>query len=154
VHPVPDPLHFFSGNAGNRTPASGSVAKNSDHKTTEAVTFFYITYMNSVRTLQETQYLSVLQPGTLNTRPQRRSNNMATKVQIKIKLLVSITEAKNTVTKVKLQSTAQRLNYRLSVFRATNYAHTNTKRSSCCYFRSYNTKSKICDVTLSDPAEV
>jgi hypothetical protein len=30
VDPVPDPL-FFSGSAGNRTRASGSVAKNSDH---------------------------------------------------------------------------------------------------------------------------
>jgi hypothetical protein len=29
--PFPDPLHFFSGSAGNRTRASGSVAKNSDH---------------------------------------------------------------------------------------------------------------------------
>jgi hypothetical protein len=34
---------------------------------------FVITYINSVRTSQETQYLSVLQPGTLTTRPQRRS---------------------------------------------------------------------------------
>jgi hypothetical protein len=31
VDPVPDPLIFFSGSAGNRTRASGSVAKNSDH---------------------------------------------------------------------------------------------------------------------------
>jgi hypothetical protein len=31
VDPVPDPLLFFSGSAGNRTRASGSVAKNSDH---------------------------------------------------------------------------------------------------------------------------
>jgi hypothetical protein len=28
VDPVPDPLLFFSGSAGNRTRASGSVAKN------------------------------------------------------------------------------------------------------------------------------
>jgi hypothetical protein len=35
VDPVPDPL-LFSGSAGNRTRASGSVAKNSDHQTTEA----------------------------------------------------------------------------------------------------------------------
>jgi hypothetical protein len=35
VNPVPDPLLFF-GSAGNRTRASGSVAKNSDHYTTEA----------------------------------------------------------------------------------------------------------------------
>jgi hypothetical protein len=31
VDSVPDPLLFFSGSAGNRTRASGSVAKNSDH---------------------------------------------------------------------------------------------------------------------------
>jgi hypothetical protein len=31
VDPVPDTLLFFSGSAGNRTWASGSVAKNSDH---------------------------------------------------------------------------------------------------------------------------
>jgi hypothetical protein len=37
VDPVPDPLLFFPGSAGNRTRASGSVAKNSDHWTTEAV---------------------------------------------------------------------------------------------------------------------
>jgi hypothetical protein len=35
--------------------------------------FFYITYINSVRTSQETQYISVLQPRTLTTRPHRRS---------------------------------------------------------------------------------
>jgi hypothetical protein len=32
VDPVPDPLLFFFGSAGNRTGASGSVAKNSDHR--------------------------------------------------------------------------------------------------------------------------
>jgi hypothetical protein len=37
VDPVPDPLLFFSGSAGNRTGASGSVAKNFDNETTEAV---------------------------------------------------------------------------------------------------------------------
>jgi hypothetical protein len=45
VDPVPNPLLFSffffsfrkSGSAGNRTRASGSVAKNSDHYTTEAV---------------------------------------------------------------------------------------------------------------------
>jgi hypothetical protein len=38
VDPVPDPLHLRnSGNAGNRTRASGFVARNSDHQTTEAV---------------------------------------------------------------------------------------------------------------------
>jgi hypothetical protein len=31
VDPVPDPLLFFSGSAGNGTRAFGSVAKNSDH---------------------------------------------------------------------------------------------------------------------------
>jgi hypothetical protein len=31
VDPVPDPLLSFSGSAGNRTRASGSVAKTSDH---------------------------------------------------------------------------------------------------------------------------
>jgi hypothetical protein len=36
VDPVPDPL-LFSGSAGNRTLASGSVAKYSDNSTTEAV---------------------------------------------------------------------------------------------------------------------
>jgi hypothetical protein len=36
VDPVPDPLLFLSGSARNRTRASGSVAKNPDHKTTEA----------------------------------------------------------------------------------------------------------------------
>jgi hypothetical protein len=40
VHPVPDPLLFFSGSARNRTRASGSVAKNSDHQTTEAVSWY------------------------------------------------------------------------------------------------------------------
>jgi hypothetical protein len=36
VDPVPDPLHLRnSGSAGNRT--SGSVARNSDHQTTDAV---------------------------------------------------------------------------------------------------------------------
>jgi hypothetical protein len=37
VAPVPDPLHFFSGSAGNRARASGSVAGKSDHWATEAV---------------------------------------------------------------------------------------------------------------------
>jgi hypothetical protein len=37
VDPVPNQLLFFSGSAGNRTRASGSVAKNSDHWTTEVV---------------------------------------------------------------------------------------------------------------------
>jgi hypothetical protein len=42
VDPVPDPLLFISGNAGNRTRASGSVAKNSDHSTTEAVLYIRV----------------------------------------------------------------------------------------------------------------
>jgi hypothetical protein len=38
VDPVPDPLlHRKSGSAGNGTRSSGSVARNSDHWTTEAV---------------------------------------------------------------------------------------------------------------------
>jgi hypothetical protein len=38
VHPVPDPLLLRkSGSAGNWTWASGSVARNSDHQTTEVV---------------------------------------------------------------------------------------------------------------------
>jgi hypothetical protein len=38
VDPVPDPLLLRNpGSAGNRTRASGSVARNTDHLTTEAV---------------------------------------------------------------------------------------------------------------------
>jgi hypothetical protein len=38
MDPVPDPLLLRkSGSAGNRTRTSGSLARNSDHKTTEAV---------------------------------------------------------------------------------------------------------------------
>jgi hypothetical protein len=38
VEPVPDPLLLRkSGSAGNRTRISGSVARNPDHQTTEAV---------------------------------------------------------------------------------------------------------------------
>jgi hypothetical protein len=39
VDPVPDTLLSFSGRAGNRTLASGSVAKNPGHWTTEAVLY-------------------------------------------------------------------------------------------------------------------
>jgi hypothetical protein len=40
VDPVPDPLlPKESGSAGNRTRTSGSVPRNSDHETTEAVYF-------------------------------------------------------------------------------------------------------------------
>jgi hypothetical protein len=56
--PVSDPLLLRkSGSARNRTRTFGSVARNSDHKTT---TFMYITYINSVHTSQETEYISVL----------------------------------------------------------------------------------------------
>jgi hypothetical protein len=41
VDPVPDPLLLRkSGSAGNRTGTSGSVARNSDYYTTEAVISF------------------------------------------------------------------------------------------------------------------
>jgi hypothetical protein len=41
VNPVPDPLLLsLTGSAGNRARASGSVARNSDHLTTEAVIYF------------------------------------------------------------------------------------------------------------------
>jgi hypothetical protein len=50
VDPFPDPLLLRkSGSVGTRTQTSGS-----------GFTFFYITYINSVRTSQETQYISVL----------------------------------------------------------------------------------------------
>jgi hypothetical protein len=40
VDPVPDPLLVRkSDSGGNRTRTSGSVARNSDHKTTEALYF-------------------------------------------------------------------------------------------------------------------
>jgi hypothetical protein len=54
VDPVPDPLLLRkSGNAGNRTRTFGSVARNSDHWPQRRSTFFYITYINSVRTSLE-----------------------------------------------------------------------------------------------------
>jgi uncharacterized protein (UPF0335 family) len=37
VDPVPDPLNRKSGSAGNRAQTSGSVARNSDHWTIEAI---------------------------------------------------------------------------------------------------------------------
>jgi hypothetical protein len=43
VDPVPDPLLFFPGSAADRTRTSGSVAKNSDHYTTEAVSLCILT---------------------------------------------------------------------------------------------------------------
>jgi hypothetical protein len=43
VDPVPDPLLLRKpGSAGNRTRTSGSVARNSDHYTTEAVILVYV----------------------------------------------------------------------------------------------------------------
>jgi hypothetical protein len=61
VDPVPDSLLLRkSGRPGNRTRTSGSVVRNSVHWTTGRSTFFYITDINSVRTSQETQYISVL----------------------------------------------------------------------------------------------
>jgi hypothetical protein len=44
VDPVPDPLLFFFGTAGNRTRAFGSVAKNSDHRGghTHTINFTYL----------------------------------------------------------------------------------------------------------------
>jgi hypothetical protein len=58
VDPVPDPILLRkSGSVGNRTRTSGSIARNSDKYTTERSTFVYITYINSVRTSQETIHL-------------------------------------------------------------------------------------------------
>jgi hypothetical protein len=55
VDPVPDLLLlffflFFSGSAGNRTRTSGSVAKNSDHYITEAVTMKLVSLLNFIIT--------------------------------------------------------------------------------------------------------
>jgi hypothetical protein len=48
VDPVPDPLLLRkSGSAGNRTRTSGSVARNSDHLSTEAVKTQYV--LNKIR---------------------------------------------------------------------------------------------------------
>jgi hypothetical protein len=45
VNPVPDPLLLRkSGSAGSRTRTSGSVARNSDHKTTKAVSLFILIF--------------------------------------------------------------------------------------------------------------
>jgi hypothetical protein len=72
--PVPDPLLLReSGSSGNLTRISGSEARNYDTRPQRWSTFFYITYINSIRTSQETQYISVQQPGTLTTRQQRPS---------------------------------------------------------------------------------
>jgi hypothetical protein len=57
VDPVPDPLVLRkSGSAGIRTRTSGSVATGRQMGST----FFYITYIHSVRTSQEAQFISVL----------------------------------------------------------------------------------------------
>jgi hypothetical protein len=50
VDPVPDPLLLRkSGSVGNRTRTSESVARNSDHQTTEAVLSSKVTYDKTVR---------------------------------------------------------------------------------------------------------
>jgi hypothetical protein len=65
VDPVPDPLLLRkSGSPGNRTRTTRPQRRSAS---------FYITYINSVRTSQEAQYISDLWPRTLITRPQRRS---------------------------------------------------------------------------------
>jgi hypothetical protein len=47
VAPVPDPLLLKnSGNTGNRTQTSGSVSKNSDHSTTEAISHNIRDFLN------------------------------------------------------------------------------------------------------------
>jgi hypothetical protein len=49
MDPVPDPLLLRkSGSDGNRTRTSGSVGRNSDHKTTEAVNVTEITGLDAV----------------------------------------------------------------------------------------------------------
>jgi hypothetical protein len=72
---TPFQTHYFflSGSAGNRTRASESVERTLTTRPQRRSTFVYITYINSVRTSQQTQYISVVYPGTLTTRPQRRS---------------------------------------------------------------------------------
>jgi hypothetical protein len=49
VDPVPDTLVLReSGSAGNRTRTSGSLARNSDHYTREAVEAIYIISINTL----------------------------------------------------------------------------------------------------------
>jgi hypothetical protein len=78
VDPFPDPLLLRkSGSAWNRTRTSGSVPRNPDRggqRPQRRSTSFCITYINSVRTSQKTQYISVLYSRTLTTRPQRQSS--------------------------------------------------------------------------------
>jgi hypothetical protein len=53
VDPVPDPLLRKSGSAGNRTQTFGSVPRNSDHQTTEAVTRAILTFDNEIYVLNQ-----------------------------------------------------------------------------------------------------
>jgi hypothetical protein len=74
VDPVPDPLLLWkSGSAGIESGPlnlyTGTLATRPQRRST----LFYITYINSVRTSQETQFISVLQSGTLTARLQRWS---------------------------------------------------------------------------------
>jgi hypothetical protein len=52
-------IYKFSSYLTGNTIHLRCVTRNSDHQTTGAVNFLYITYINSVRTSQETQYISV-----------------------------------------------------------------------------------------------
>jgi hypothetical protein len=72
VDPVPDPL-FFLVVPGIEPGPPDLYSRTLTTRPQRRSTFFYITYINSVRTSQETQFISVLQPGTLTTRPQKRS---------------------------------------------------------------------------------
>jgi hypothetical protein len=81
VDPVAGPLLLRkTGSTGNRTQdlwiCSQDLLITRPQKRS---TFFYITYINSVRTSQEAQYSSVLWPGTLTTRPHRRSTTSLTR---------------------------------------------------------------------------
>jgi hypothetical protein len=59
VDPVTDPLLIRkSGSTGNRIGTSGSVARNSDHWTTDAVTTFWTIFKNSARTSLKAHYFS------------------------------------------------------------------------------------------------
>jgi hypothetical protein len=73
VDPVPDPLLLRkSGSAGNRTRTSGSIARNFDHKTTEAVYFLlHNIYKFSLHFTGNTIHLRSV---ARNSRPQRQSS--------------------------------------------------------------------------------
>jgi hypothetical protein len=75
VDPVSDPLLLRKcGSAGNRTPTSGSAARNSEHYTTEAVYFLLLNiYKFSSYLTGNTIHLRSVYPGTLTARPLRRS---------------------------------------------------------------------------------